>query len=746
MKRFSFFISLISIIILLLQLQSKSVFADVCWGSRTVNQYYCSGGGKVEICSSYGWYYTGPGKSGTCDGVCSSASTSCSGTDNYGNYWTCSYICDGTSNTIGSGGTCTLSGSTEWACNPPPACNIKSGADIRNCGYDSSGLCQDSTVKADTFQCYGPGDPPAVCGNFTCETGETCSSCPTDCSCTGVSPTPTGGATPTPTGTGTPTPTPSGSPTPTPSGSPTPTPTVIPTPTPPPTCPPAGAPAAPTGLNPANGATLVPDSSGNVTFSWSFQPDANEFEVRVYPTGTPAADECNIAVQGHCPALPLTTNTYSFALDPGVTSYTWKVRALNTNPLCGVGTEVSAWSPLVIVVVSGTIQGNFYLDDASTSFPIGNSCTTVASLPSQAPPGGTTIQAVPAAGSPIAGSITGTAYSVDNVPATLGTRVQLLLGSLGYRCVCPSGCEYSVTAPVTGLNYYIATSRAPWWQSRNGLIFGGNSSGQAIQSNIPNTCELAGPAVCKPGLSLKDGYNTADSEGYVMSGGGAIDSTLDSSTQYDYLREDRGTSYISGTTLKTAREDYDYFSGLFSMGDTPSPDTISGSKPASAPVNGRAYYVNGDLDITSDWVVNAKNGATPADSMVIFVNGNLNVKKTITVAEGGFLAFIVKNNITFDATIGQSLLTKSSAADAVAQGVYIANGQIIVNSNGSSDLKFIGAGTFVGWNGFQLNRRYFPDATNNTFPTDIFIYRPDFIFTLPPRMTKPYQLWQETNL
>jgi hypothetical protein len=236
---------------------------------------------------------------------------------------------------------------------------------------------------------------------------------------------------------------------------------------------------------------------------------------------------------------------------------------------------------------------------------------------------------------------------------------------------------------------------------------------------------------------MRNAAGTTNTDSYVISGGGSIDSTADVSTQYSDLRQDGTIGHISTNKILGPVEDYPYFMSRYSMGTNPAADAMDGSKPTAAPNNGRAYYANGTLTISSPWSVAA------GESYVIFVNGSLNINQQIKVAEGGFLAFIVNGTITVAPTVGQASPTSTTP---VVEGVYIAQQQLVIASNQSGDLKFVGAGSFTAWGGVQLARQFSPASANNTAPTELFIYRPDFILTIPPRMTNPYTLWQETNL
>jgi hypothetical protein len=102
------------------------------------------------------------------------------------------------------------------------------------------------------------------------------------------------------------------------------------------------------------------------------------------------------------------------------------------------------------------------------------------------------------------------------------------------------------------------------------------------------------------------------------------------------------------------------------------------------------------------------------------------------------------------------------------QGVFFANGRIVVNRNpagllgavGSQtcgannrrlpDKKFIGEGTFVGWSGIGLYRDFddhcsFTRSWNSRSATETFIYRPDFLINVPDWMRRPIRLRQETT-
>lgn len=201
------------------------------------------------------------------------------------------------------------------------------------------------------------------------------------------------------------------------------------------------------------------------------------------------------------------------------------------------------------------------------------------------------------------------------------------------------------------------------------------------------------------------------------------------------------------------KENYDYFiNKVYSMGISPQSDYSQEQrndlqKASQSPINtGRqAYYANGNATVQSAWSV------ANTESIVVFIHGSLTIKNTITVAPGGFVAFIVSGDITVDPSVGT---TDYASTTPQVEGVYIADGIFTVDSLTSGttkvhDKKFVGAGTFVGWNGVSLERDYqdtaSPDLgiTNNTAPSEVFVARPDFQSAVPTKMLRPLYTWEE---
>jgi hypothetical protein len=115
----------------------------------------------------------------------------------------------------------------------------------------------------------------------------------------------------------------------------------------------------------------------------------------------------------------------------------------------------------------------------------------------------------------------------------------------------------------------------------------------------------------------------------------------------------------------------------------------------------------------------------------------------VTVAEGGFLAFIVSGDITVNKNLGNDALTTTTPN---LTGLYLADGTLTIAGEGTDlepDERFVGEGSFVGWTNVVLNRNL--GEENDAYPAEIFVYRPDFISSVPEEMKRAQRIWQETN-
>jgi len=283
-----------------------------------------------------------------------------------------------------------------------------------------------------------------------------------------------------------------------------------------------------------------------------------------------------------------------------------------------------------------------------------------------------------------------------------------------------------------------------WWQAKGGLVGSNVAEGLAIESNIPiNTCQLPD---CDPSLMSTDLSGLSDSAGFVLTLGGSL--------KVNGGVTSRPTNIFSvGTGQSRYYEYFDFFFRETDFGLLPIDYSLNSSSNAKKPnysLNDVEFYHKGDLHIVNPWYV------ARGEKFVIFVEGDLYLAdedglsdQIIQVEQGGFLAFVVSGNMYIDESIGNSNLNNLTPN---VEGVYIVNGVIEVQSRGvdrGGDDRFIGAGTFVGWSGVNLNRDFDDgmgrDLENLDKPTEQFIYRPDFMINLPDVLKSSPTLWQQTQ-
>ncbi len=348
----------------------------------------------------------------------------------------------------------------------------------------------------------------------------------------------------------------------------------------------------------------------------------------------------------------------------------------------------------------------------------------------------------------------------------------------------PSSGGGQTYVPQQNVNFYVQLidlSNSAWWQTWGGNVFGKNK----ITSNSPDACTSG--VGCTRGIiaNISTQANSAGvpiSNGVVESAGGFY------SANVNIFNAAYSNPYAANTSSNFAPtlENYSYF---LVNSDLPVPANPSGpATQISANIttaaelqtafgsNYRDLGSNGEkvVWVTGDLTVNLGDSSgkwnVPAgERWVVFVPGNLTFtgpssdhlpatqQGLIKVTNGGFLAFISKGNITFNPDLGYGYDDETSVASfntPIVEGVYIASNFLVIQSKNSgidspSDYKFVGAGTFVGLNGVNLERKFDDGgarrALNNTSPTDLFIYRPDFMINSPQFLQKATVDWKEVD-
>lgn len=335
---------------------------------------------------------------------------------------------------------------------------------------------------------------------------------------------------------------------------------------------------------------------------------------------------------------------------------------------------------------------------------------------------------------------TNPAVSVDGNGEASWTAIdnfyQMSVGNLpsGYVANCPSGG--SLSANVSGADitrdFYVATS-SRWWQTQGGDV---GVDGGGIVNRIPIGCNPTSTS-CLPYLTLWDGG--ADTSGVVVTDATGVD--LDTTPPNWYTELSQGIDYqVDSVQVMDGVQGWTYFKNLMGLPAVPVEST-GNKNNLGKPGSSGTYYYDGPVTSKREWDVSA------GESYVIFVNGNLTLDRLnnfISVQDGGFLAFIVSGDIIFTDKVGRTFFGNPPSV----QGVFIADGQIIVQDDTNQDRKFIGAGTFVGWGGVDIQRDFATNGSgidNSEDPAALFIYRPDLVTNAPAAMRKPRLLWEEVE-
>ncbi|MFH2118473.1 MAG: hypothetical protein ABII10_01930 [Candidatus Paceibacterota bacterium] len=322
-----------------------------------------------------------------------------------------------------------------------------------------------------------------------------------------------------------------------------------------------------------------------------------------------------------------------------------------------------------------------------------------------------------------------------------------------WQCACNANpldsyqCIFTNQNPATlgPINVFVKRANVQnnaWWQVRGGNVF----SKYNIQSLIP--VSLVGTpgycnttASCLSALIGNDSQADIDSPGFAFSANGIIH-THETGGNFIHDPDQRSNSaqgFAIGTALPI--ENYAYFYKKMSIKAIPLP---SSQKPVAENYPA-IYYQTGNLTIgaTNQWHVTAD------EQIIVFLEGDLIVddqpgaeNRLITVERGnrGFLAFIVQGDVIVTPHVGYSNVNTDSASldTPLIEGVFIADGTFWTQSYLTSpDRKFIGAGTFVGWTGVNLQRSFAQpedNSLNNIAPTETFVFRPDFAVNTPALM------------
>ncbi len=261
------------------------------------------------------------------------------------------------------------------------------------------------------------------------------------------------------------------------------------------------------------------------------------------------------------------------------------------------------------------------------------------------------------------------------------------------------------------LGYSNGTS---WAQTRGGDVY----AASGLSSPIP------------PGTTPRYGLLDANS-------GLPGVATYGVSYDFDSDAASAGDAFIS-TTGWLVNETYaptDFYSILYHRYDSPNPD-YSGDTTFTNKLASGTYYVDGNLTIdTNPWSVAA------GESIVVLVNGNLTINQDINLSGTGFVSFIVNGDITVASSVGVS----SASSIPSVEGIYITSPTGTFSTGASSvagSERFVAEGIFIAGN-FDLARDLDSVGANNTTASELFIYNPQLLITMPDEMRDIPLTWQE---
>lgn len=236
---------------------------------------------------------------------------------------------------------------------------------------------------------------------------------------------------------------------------------------------------------------------------------------------------------------------------------------------------------------------------------------------------------------------------------------------------------------------------------------------------------------------------------FVLDGAGAYPGVVTYGTSFDFAIETTGSD-PTGTDFVSSRDWlvnetyattdwYDTFYRRFGSPTTAdydcsaSPCTIN--QPASRTT---PYYVLGDMATQGNWNVG------DSENLIFIVDGDLSLDGGVSLTGKGFVSFIVKGDITVSSSVG-SPYTNSTAADI--EGVYVTSptGTFATGTSTTpGKARLVLKGSFISGN-FLLERDLAIVGQNTTTSSELFIFNPLLLITMPDVMKEVKVTWQEVT-
>lgn len=260
-----------------------------------------------------------------------------------------------------------------------------------------------------------------------------------------------------------------------------------------------------------------------------------------------------------------------------------------------------------------------------------------------------------------------------------------------------------------------------WFQTQGGDM----SSEQGITVTIPSTCVLAENQASCGSVDIGGTIYTP-----LVRNSSSGDSALPFAPSLNIYETPNAIASGNRRSALSSYQgrvfDYGYYyaqTGVLPRG------SWNGSGKPTASEAGTIYLSSGDILIDSDWDM---GGGGVDEKLFIIHNGNVTITSNINVEPGSYLGIVASGSINFASSVTQ------------VEGVYMADALNIASTgNEVSEQQFVGEGTFVGWSSVSLNRDR--GTTNNTAPSELFIFRPDFVIEAFDGVRLPITRWQEVE-
>lgn len=290
-----------------------------------------------------------------------------------------------------------------------------------------------------------------------------------------------------------------------------------------------------------------------------------------------------------------------------------------------------------------------------------------------------------------------------------GTTASNFTGEFGKTYYWRVGAHNGSLETLSGIRSFTIQSGAAqnaWWQVEGAGVYAGSTTGGVtIGSQVPSGNYLLIPGTAGSVAALMRGSGT-----YDTGDGGLSTSAWSALTKY-----------------QGRRVDYAYLAAQ--LGVTTSTSNDWASEAMDKPVyeaTKEFYYLKpstGEANLSADWSV------LSGEKYVVVVDGDLRLDHNVTVANGGFLLWVVSGNITVAPTVAE------------LEGLMLSSGNWITETNGGSDTQLVISGSVVSWGSIELNRNL--GGAANASPAERFVYRPDLLFEMPKKVKTFVMQWAE---